>query len=277
MGPTFSLPQLDLVPTISSADLARLKSQNPDLWTDPHAECRTCRKQGSYRTILADGTQEVVPCDCVQQWGLYIYLLNAGVGIHYQRLGWQHARGITESVREQVQDYIANAAAYVAQGYGLTFWSSCRGSGKTLLATLVLKSLLAQGYDGYSCLFNQLLTLHTAGWRDADARRWFEYRVANAGVLHVDDMGKENPNRSEVVGALVDEILRTRIANARPTIITTNLSLAELGQRYYSDVISLFAECNEPIEVPGEDYRPQYREEFKKNTAAGIVYPVTVG
>lgn len=262
------------IPTISSADLVRLRQQNPDLWLDPDTKCLTCKKQGKYLTVLPDGTQDIVSCDCTQQWALYLFLLNAGIGIRYQRLGWQHARrGVAPYVLTRVEDYLANADAYASNGLGMTFWSSSRGSGKTMMATLILKNLLDRGYDGYFCLFNQLLNLHTAGWRDAEARRWFEYRVTNAAALVIDDMGKENANRADMTNALVDEILRTRIAHARPTFVTTNLDMSEMKKRYYSDAVELFTECNELVEMAGESYRPKVQEEALR----GIQYPIVVG
>jgi hypothetical protein len=52
-----------------------------------------------------------------------------------------------------------------------------------------------------------------------------------------------------------DNILRTRVQAARPTIITTNCSPAELARGYGSAVLSLLIEQSVPVEVTGEDFR----------------------
>jgi hypothetical protein len=30
-------------------------------------------------------------CDCKEQWILHLWMLNAGIGLAYQRLGWEQA------------------------------------------------------------------------------------------------------------------------------------------------------------------------------------------
>jgi hypothetical protein len=274
---TLLLPRNPLTVTpLSNEDYEWLKELHSALWRDPNVSCLTCNKKGTFRTRV-QGEEVMMRCDCVEQWGLHLWLLNAGIGLGYQRLGWDHIATIPDSVQESVLMYLEHGRAYAEVGHGLTLWSPSRGTGKTLLATLILRNLMATGVDGFFCLFNKLLTLHTAGWRDDKARKWFERRIMNAEVLVIDDAGKENPNRSEMVSAVVDEILRTRIDNARPTILTSNLSQEEMGERYLSDVVELFSGCNQSIEVTGTSYRPRFEAEMRENARRGLKFPVVIG
>jgi DNA replication protein DnaC len=264
------------VRSLSTAEYEHLKSMYPDLWTDPNSSCLTCDKKGVFLTLVK-GEEVEMECDCIEQWLLHLWMLNAGIGLAYQRLGWDHATNAPPNAFIETLAYLDNAKMLAGYGQGLTLASTSRGTGKTLLLTLALRRMMGLGMDGFFCQFNQLLTLHTAGWRDNDARKWFERRVMNAGVLGIDDMGKENANRGEMVGALVDEILRTRILNSRPTLITTNLTQDELADRYFTDAVELFSGSNKLIIADGVSYRESYLATMDDYAKRGLRMPVVIG
>lgn len=149
-------------------------------------------------------------------------------------------------------------------------------TGKTLLCTLLLKHLLAEGFDGYFTQFNDLLDAYTAGWRNTEDRDWFVRRVRNAGVLVVDDVGKESKGRSEMVGSVFDQVIRARVASARPTIITTNYSPAEMHSGYTGSVMSLLAESSVMHEVPGMDFRTRANQRTITDMQAGVIRPLVL-
>lgn len=268
-------PNPEAVRPLPTEDYERLKAQHADLWLTPNT-CLTCDKKGTFRTLV-NGEEVMMKCDCTQQWILHLWLLNAGIGLGYQRLGWDDIKTVSPEVMVKIADYLQYGKEYANIGHGLTLLSSSRGTGKTLLVTLMLRRLASQGIDSFFCTFSQLINFHTAGWRDAEARRWFERRVINVPVLGIDDVGKENSNRGEVVSSLVDEILRTRIQHSRVTFPTSNLTVDEMGERYYSDVIELFSGSNETIEVTGQSYRPVYQERIKNAARRGLRFPVVIG
>jgi hypothetical protein len=80
-----------------------------------------------------------------------------------------------------------------------------------------------------------------------------------------------------MVGALVDEILRTRILNSRPTLITTNLTQEELADRYFTDAVELFSGSNRLIEVNGESFRASYQFILEDYARRGLRMPVVIG
>ncbi len=147
-----------------------------------------------------------------------------------------------------------------------------------MLATLLLKSLLASGADCYFTQFNEMLTFFSDGWRDAEEKAWFTKKVRNAGVLVVDDMGREYKGRSEIAEAMFDTVIRARVAASRPTIITTNYTPEQMLQGYGGNILSLLSEVNVEVHLPGADYRKQARERLLKDKADGITtYPIVVG
>lgn len=257
------LPELPAaVKTLLPDDSKRLKAKYPDLWADPQKSCPTCAKKGTFRTRYGT-TIYNFRCDCVAQWKLNRFLLNANIGAAYQRLVWEDAQALTEKSLDQALSYTGPLwESYAANGCGLILWSESTGTGKTMLATLLLKMLLSQGADGYFCQFNELLDSYTAGWRDTEQRDWFTRRVQNAGVLVIDDIGKENQNRGNTVDSLLDQVVRHRVANAKPTIITTNLRPDEMSERYYQGLLSLLAESALTVHIRtsfGEGDTQDYR------------------
>lgn len=265
--------------SLTDPEVARLRQQYPDLWANPAKTCLTCSKAGSFKERDPNtGDVVEVACDCLAQWKMHRWMLNAGIGLRYQRMTWSDAAGVSNTVLGQVMDYLANDAANVASGTGMTLWSPDKGTGKTMLATLVFKALLAQGHDGYFTQFNEMLDFFSDGWRDADERSWFTKKVRNTGVLVVDDMGREYKGRAEIAEAMFDSVIRARVAAARPTIITTNYTPEQMLQGYGGNILSLLSEVNIQVQVSGKDFRPQARERLLKDRADGVTsYPIAVG
>lgn len=265
--------------TLTDPEVARLRKQNPDLWADPKKTCLTCSKVGVFKERdFTTGLVEDVTCHCLDQWKLHRWLLNSGVDTRYQRLTWTDASGVSQAVQDEVLGYVEQAEANVSTGTGMTLWSEAKGTGKTMLATLLLKTLLADGIDGYFTQFNEMLNFFSDGWRDAEERAWFTKKVRNAGVLVVDDMGREYKGRAEVAEAMFDTVIRARVAASRPTIITTNYTPAQFLSGYGGNILSLLSEVNIEVHVPGKDFRPQARERLMRDRADGITtYPIVVG
>ena len=263
--------------TLTDPEATRLRQQFPDLWADPSKSCLTCGKTGSFKE-RQDGQVVDVECNCVAQWKMHRWLLNAGIGLRYQRYTWTDAVGVDGGVVGEIVNYASHAEANISSGTGLTLWSQDKGTGKTLLATLLLKDLLASGADGYFTQFNEMLDAFSAGWRSEEERSWFTRRVRNAGVLVVDDMGREYKGRAEVAEAMFDTVIRARVAASRPTIITTNYTPEQMLSGYGHNILSLLSESNIEVHVPGRDFRPQARERLMADRADGITtYPIVVG
>lgn len=266
-------PNPPTVRPLLDPEAARLRKQDPSGWHDPHRTCKTCRKKGTF--LGPDGEQW--ECNCIEQWALHRFLLNAGVGTSYQRVSWDDVTDqVPQAVQQAVLEYALEAERYVSAGIGLILHGDS-GTGKTLLLTLLLKRLLELGYDGYFTQFNDLLDSYTAGWRDAEESEWFTKRVRNAGILVVDDIGKESKGRENVTSPLFDMVIRHRVANDKPTLITTNYSMDELRAGYGGAVMSLLAESCLDYRVTGTDYRETARQRTLEDLRQGIVRPLVLG
>jgi DNA replication protein DnaC len=95
-------------------------------------------------------------------------------------------------------------------------------------------------------------------------------------VLAIDDIGKEHRGRSELVEAMVDQVVRYRVSNSKPTFITTNLTPEQIQQGYGGYVMSLLSEQADFIALHGQDFRPQRREIARREADLGLTRPITV-
>jgi DNA replication protein DnaC len=261
---------------LTDVEAERLNSTNPGIPKSPK-NCITCGGNKTFRWRGLDGQPVDYECNCIDQWIMHRYFHHCGLGTLYQRYSWTDARSVDSKVMDEVLEYSSHIEAYVRTGRGLILRGAKTGTGKTLVAALLFKAMLAQGIDGYFTQFNEMLDAHAAGWRNEEERAWFIRRVRNAGVLVIDDVGREYVGRGpELIEATLDKVIRARHDDCKPTIITTNKDDEFFNARYQGNVMSLLSGTCQVIEVTGEDYRPIQEENSKQEARLGLVRPIVV-
>ena len=265
---------------LNNVESQRLKTRYPRLSLSPEKNCLTCRDRRTYTWYVPGSRTERAEyaCNCLDQWVLHRYLLASNIGLTYQRLGWADMGATEQGATDLAQEYLAHAEDYVANGIGLIFYGTA-GTGKTSLGTLLLRGLLAQGFDGYFTTFSEMIDTYTGGWNDKDEKVWFHKRIKNAQVLVMDDVGKEYQGRkaSGLPESTFDEVLRHRVAASTPTIITTNLSMTRLQEGYGGGVMSLLRERSSTYEFTGSDFRDTQRNRTLDEIEQGLTRPVVLG
>jgi DNA replication protein DnaC len=222
---------------------------------------------------------------------LYRYFMFSGVGLNYQRIGWLDVDAERDAT-DQVIKWMAGSEWNVRNGVGLILHGSM-GTGKTMLSNLVLKAMLAEGYEGYQTTLANMIDLHTAGWNGKNEEKsWYYRRVKNVDVLVIDDVGREvrqqrmvdtadgrvmKSHASPVVQVALEDVLRHRTTISRPTILTMNLSLREFREKYGEHSIGLMDESAVAIEFRGVTWRPKKREREEQERAMRLSRPVVVG
>lgn len=294
------LPALPLPTTVRplrNEEFERLHARHPNLPSKPGgSRCITCRGAGQYRWHGPDGQPADWECDCTGQWSLHHFLLNANIGLTYQRLSWGDMTATEPEAVAKVEAYIANAEAYTAAGVGLILYGEM-GTGKTALSSLLLKALLGLGYDGYFTTFGEMLDTFMSTFRDVDEKKWFYRRIKNAGVLVLDDLGKEHRQQTmlskeaaanmgekpglqrrnmAITDSTFDEVLRHRVANSLPTIITTNFDLTQVQEGYGANIISLLRERSTTYRFTGADFRNDARDRLVTEVEQGLTRPVVL-
>ena len=94
-------------------------------------------------------------------------------------------------------------------------------------------------------------------------------------MLLLDDLGKEFRRSNRLQQTTFDHILRTRVQNNRPTILTTNMNAAELSIGYGASVLSLLVEKSIELPLPGVDFRPLAHSRAVAEVGAGELGPIT--
>jgi Cdc6-like AAA superfamily ATPase len=250
---------------LSNDELDQLAADYPDEYKPG---CPTCHGARSYR--YNGGSW---PCHCAEQKRLLTRYLHAGIGLTYQRLLWTDLT-IPGETLDVPLDYIENPQPYLDHGLGL-FIHGPTGTGKTTLANLILKELVKRDISCYATTFSQTVESFTATWSDVTEKARFAKRFMNTKVLLLDDLGKEFRSKSRLQQTTFDHILRTRVQNNRPTILTTNINAAELVIGYGASVLSLLYEKSISVSLTGDDFRKAAFDRAIAEKNAGEVAPIT--
>lgn len=237
-------------------------------------DCPTCRSKKTYRSWQF-GEVVTVECNCRDQFVMQKFFLHIGIESMYQRLSWHDARHVETAAQALALKYAERIDSYLNAGIGLLLHGGM-GTGKTLLMTLLIRKLAVAGEDVFMTTFQSLIDHYTGGWRDDERAAWFARRIRNAGVLAIDDLGRENKARIDVVEAMLDELLRSRVAGGRPTLITTNKTVEQLGQLYKSNVMSLLTESVLMHEFTGSDYREKAKNIRLEEASEGLIRPIVL-
>lgn len=136
------------------------------------------------------------------------------------------------------------------------------GLGKTHLSTAVGVEVIRRGYDVvYKSIQSMLEDFEEVQFRSGDPEALRRYH--DCDLLIIDDLGVELSNQFTV--SCLYNIINSRINTRRSTVISTNLSQAELREKYADRITSrLFGEYK-PMLFSGTDIRRQKLErEYRK-------------
>lgn len=227
-----------------------------------------------------EGTQKYVwegeerDCDCRSQLQLYKHYANANIGLTYQRLSWGDYEGDPDGLRVAEQ-YLQFHKSMVRSGVGIMYHGGKDpnfGTGKTMLLCLVSKEMVRLGYSVYFATFTQMIEEFTKGWANDASRARFEKMIIESDVFVLDDIGKEL--KTKLSESTFDYILRERVQNSKPTLLTTNMTIGELEQGYGKAIFSLLKERAVCHEVMGGDYRPKARQRTLEEALSSQVRPI---
>lgn len=131
------------------------------------------------------------------------------------------------------------------------------GLGKTHLSLAIAKTVLEKGYN---VVYGTAQKLFTAIEREHFGRAdepdgTTEDMLTECDLLILDDLGAEFSTSFTV--AAVNNILNSRILDNKPTIVSTNLSLAELQKRYTERLASRIIGEYQILSFVGKDIRQQ--------------------
>ena len=223
--------------------------------------CSLCHDTGYLMGIGVPGRRTLVMCECQRDRRIEQYRKDSNIPAIYRdaRLPNFDAtlygsaggdqRKSADRTREMAARYVTNYDRIKANtgGRGLYLTSRTKGSGKTLLACIIANELIDRGTrsvrgHGADAGGHQGQLRPRGGESEAQIIG----TATSAPVLILDDVGVERPTGwvCETLYRLMD----ARLANARPTIFTSNVPVDEL--KYDERIIDRIRRMAFVIELP---------------------------
>ena len=166
-------------------------------------------------------------------------------------------------------------AVQICQNFIKTFYLDYRnlffygtvGTGKSFLSCCIAKELMDKGYLVIYFSASQLFDVLSKSTFEKDSREavsGISDDICECDLLIIDDLGTELTN--SFVSSQLFSCLNNRHMRKKPTIITTNLSLGELRDRYSDRIFSRITSNYDVCKLTGRDIRMQ-----KKTLASGKI------
>lgn len=187
-------------------------------------------------------------------------VLRRGVPKRYRGVGFDRPpiSSMPEPVVRPVRQYVRRLDDMLAQGRGLWLFGN-PGTGKTTLAMLVSSAAIDAGYSVAIYSMPRLLAEIRETYDDDSPQGYVEFldRLAAVDLLHIDDLGAENP--SAWVLEQLYAIINARYEEERALLITTNIEdpvkvAEQIGQR----TVSRMEEMCTLLPLFGQDARQSW-------------------
>ena len=229
----------------------------PADYTSVHYECEKCNDTGYTESGM---------CDCMKRALILASYESSGIGRlmkqqtfeafsldYYKQNAENHEKmkHNFEYIKSFAENFSTDKCVNIAM-FGGT------GLGKTHLSTAAAKTIIDKGFD---VLYVSTLGMISDFEKERFGSGYSDTAVDNLGryydcdLLILDDVGTEVTNQFTV--SVLYNVINTRLSKGRSTVISTNLTPAELRARYWDRIASrIFGEYI-PLIFEGTDIRMQ--------------------
>ncbi|MCD8012786.1 MAG: ATP-binding protein [Lachnospiraceae bacterium] len=254
------------IATISAQKTALLKEAGfPEDYLCPRYQCPDCEDTGYI------GNEK---CHCFRQAEIDLLYTQSNLRDSFRdetfsafSLDWysdeviDSGTGLTAAqMAAQALDTCRRFAREFDQGAGNLFLTGNTGLGKTFLTHCIANDLLLRTHSViYFSAYDlfELLADSSFGRVQPDEAGELERHIFECDLLIIDDLGTEQVN--SFVASELFRILNERSLRSGSTMISTNLSLAEIADRYSERVVSRITGSYEMLRLIGDDIRIQKR------------------
>ena len=236
----------------------------PEDYLEPVYTCRDCRDTGWI------GSRH---CHCFEKEAVSLFYTQSGLSDILQAenfdtfdLSYYPKDLIDEKTKKssrEIMTFALNTCRTFVREFGHGSSKDCLlltgavGLGKTFLTHCIAKELIDKGHSViyYSAgeLFDLMAAQRFGRMKEEDEEPFDDEYLADCDLLIIDDLGTELTN--SFVGTALFQLLNSRIAGRRGIVISTNLSLQEIGVIYSDRISSRLVESFTMVRVFGEDIR----------------------
>ncbi len=233
---------------VSTAEIHAMKKKYCD-------ECHLCDGERIF-----DVGDNLVKCVCLDQFNAAYALAHANIPMAFREMT---SKDIDEGFKQENHEYFHRIQLYTQQqdialktGFGL-FIQGSNGSGKSFIATLILKHALRKGYSGYFILMSDLINASFASLRDEDVRSDLERLVVQTDFLIIDEIDKSFQDQNDNIQKMLLPMFKKRCDYfKKPLIVTSNVDKSNIGLTVGKTIAAMFTERLTEITFTG-NYRPQ--------------------
>ena len=233
-----------------------LENGFPKDYLEPIFSCPDCRDTG----FIGD-----TPCHCFTEQSERLLQGSSNLELllkteNFENLSYEYYKGKDLEWFKKAVDCSKSFVRDFSSDYHNLLFFGTVGTGKTFLSCCIAGELMKQGFSvSYyeASEFFDMLSKKVFGKKDAVSE---EELFPDCDLLVIDDLGSEV--HSQFSSSRLFDLLNARFLRRRPMIISTNLNLRELQERYSNRIFSRIFSQFEAIELSGGDIRINKR--FKK-------------
>lgn len=246
---------------LSMSKIELLTAHNyPANYLDPIYQCSRCKDTGYI------GTKQ---CNCLKQSIVDLAYQQSNIKEVLKRENFQNfsyeyyspqKNGDTPSAREQIASIVSICQDFIYHfdkipGKNLLFQGNT-GVGKTFLTNCIAKEILDAGHTVLyltAFQFSETISKHTFDKNFSNGQNDLFSHLFDSELLILDDLGTELNNAfltSQLFVCINERLLRNK-----STIISTNLSLAQLSKAYSERIFSRIVSNYTILKILGEDIR----------------------
>lgn len=224
----------------------------PADYLEPVYECPDCKDTG-----YIDGRK----CHCFKEAMITLLYEQSNIREmlqteNFNALSYEYYKGEDLSRFKNAVNTCRNFVKNFNSDYHNLFFYGTVGTGKSFLSGCVAKELIESGhsviYFSSASLFD-FLSKNSFDYKNRDELRDAYADLYQCDLLIIDDLGTELTN--QFVTSQLFALLNERHMGKKATVISTNLSLEELRNRYSERIFSRITSHYELCKLSGQDIR----------------------
>lgn len=229
----------------------------PADYLEPIYDCTDCKDTG----FLSDANSLKTKCHCFRNQEIELLYDQSNIreviaAENFNSLSYQYYQGEDLDRFEKAVDICKNFVQNFVHDYHNLFFYGTVGTGKSFLSSCIAKELIDKGqlviYFSATQLFDAL-SKSTFDKESKEAASGIYEDIYECDLLIIDDLGTELTNA--FVSSQLFSCLNNRHLRKKSTIITTNLSLEELRDRYSDRIFSRITSNYGMCKLTGRDIR----------------------